>query len=115
MLRALPAFACAALLLTACPSPPPDPRPPAGGPTASASPTAPAWKPKAFAKATEGCHQLWTCDCTGVAPRSGCHVEGTRDDSTTGVCAADSGPVNGCTRCMALPPPAPCACNDVCP
>jgi hypothetical protein len=111
MLRASLLFAALAVSASACP--PPEPQPPSGGPDAGAA--GPAWKPKAFARATEGCTQGWTCDCSSVPAKAGCHNEATSDESTTGVCAADSGPVTGCTRCMALPPPTTCACKSVCP
>jgi len=111
MLRAL--FLSAALALGASACPPPEPHPPSGNPDGGAA--GPSWKPKTFGRAAEGCTQLWSCDCTGVTASAGCHVEPSRDDSTTGVCAADSGPVNGCTRCMALPPAGACACKNACP
>jgi hypothetical protein len=101
-----------ALALSACPSQPPAPPP---APSATAAAAAPTWKAKDFVKSQEGCTQLWSCDCAGQKPRTGCHLQGTRDDTTSGACAADSGPVNACTRCLALPPAKACACDDVCP
>ncbi|APR76360.1 Hypothetical protein A7982_01707 [Minicystis rosea] len=101
-----------ALLVAACPSPAPPPPAPGGVQPAAT----PVWKPKSFARAADqGCTQVWTCDCSAAPARAGCHAEPTPDDRTTGVCAADSGPANGCTRCMALPPAVTCACKDVCP
>lgn len=120
MSRALSAPILVALALASAGCPP-QAQPPAstGAPTSSAS-AAPApsvdWKPKSFVRATEGCTQAWACDCTVMAPRAGCHVEGAKPDATTtGVCAADSGPPTGCTRCMALPPPDACTCHYACP
>ncbi|MFT3773158.1 MAG: hypothetical protein QM820_47870 [Minicystis sp.] len=119
MLRALPALSLAALALAAVACPAPEPHTPSGagaaGTTPSAGPAA-SWKPKNFARAADqGCNQLWSCDCSALVARAGCRLEGTRDDSTTGVCAADSGPTTACTRCMALPPAPACACKEVCP
>jgi hypothetical protein len=106
----------AALVACGCPPSPEPPKPPradAGAPTLSQE--RPAWKPKSFVRATEGCTQTWTCDCSGAPLPGACKLVPTGDDSTTGVCAADSGPVNGCTRCMALPPTAACECRRTCP
>jgi hypothetical protein len=105
-------LALLALALGGCPSAPPSPPP---APTANAQPAAPAWVAKDFSKLHDGCTQKWVCDCTGLPVRAGCHLQGTAADATTGVCAADSGPVTACTRCMALPPGKPCACDNVCP
>lgn len=104
-----------ALILTACPAP--DPQTPAGpGPAPSATGGAgAAWTPKSFARAAEGCKQVWACDTSACAPRAGCRVQAVGEDGTQGVCAADSGPPTGCTRCMALPPPGECACKYTCP
>jgi len=115
MLRALPAslFAAVALLTAGCPPPGPQPPGTSGAPDASAPPSA-SWKPKSFEKVTEGCTQSWTCDC-GVPAKAGCHLDRTSDTTTSGACAADSGPPTGCTRCLALPPAPACACTNVCP
>lgn len=96
-----------ALALSGCPK---DPNAPATG-----NAPAGAWKPKAFAKVTEGCSQMWSCDCASFPPKTGCRIEASRDDTTQGLCAADSGPHDACTRCMALPPATACACKYTCP
>jgi hypothetical protein len=109
------ALAALALGLLACP---PEPQHPNGGPTPSATPSAApvaAWKMKSFARAAEGCNQAWTCDCSAFKAKAGCHVDASSDDSTRGVCVAESGPPTGCDRCMALPPPGVCACKEACP
>lgn len=102
-------FACLVLATTGCPK---DPSAPAG-----ATPGAPAavWKPKSFTRVTEGCSQSWTCDCSAFPARAGCKIEGSRDDTTQGLCGAESGPHAACTRCMALPPATACACKYTCP
>lgn len=112
MRRAVPLIF--ALLLAACPDPQ-TPAGPAPSGSASASPGGVGWAPRSFAKATEGCKQTWACDTSVCAPRAGCRAQAVADDTTTGVCAADSGPPTGCTRCMALPPPGECACKYACP
>jgi hypothetical protein len=73
------------------------------------------WRAASFVRAPEGCVQTWTCDCTPVHVRAGCHAEPSGDAATSGACAADSGPVNGCDRCMALEPADACACSVACP
>jgi hypothetical protein len=107
-------LALLALALVAC-HPQPSPPPPPATATATAQPAVPVWVAKDFSKLHDGCTQKWVCDCTGLPARAGCHLQGTAADGTTGVCAADSGPVTACTRCMALPPGKPCACDNVCP
>lgn len=115
MLRASSILLVAALALGASACPPPPSPPPNGTGAPDASAPAAAWKPKAFSRATDGCTQAWSCDCSGFIAKAGCHIESTGDTTTTGVCAADSGPPTGCTRCMALPPPAACVCAEACP
>jgi hypothetical protein len=117
MLRAAPLLLLAgvALATSACPPPDPNTPTPSGSASGSASAAGPGWKPTTFSKKAEGCSQGWTCDCGPMKAKSGCHLDITRDDATTGVCAADSGPPTGCTRCMALPPAPACACKEVCP
>ena len=107
-------FALLVVFVMGCPS---EPKTPGGtGPGGTPPVATPAWKAKSFIRAADqGCAQVWGCDCSAVAARPGCHTEATPDDRTSGVCAADSGPANGCTRCMALPPAVTCACKDVCP
>lgn len=75
----------------------------------------PGWAPARFERATEGCTQTWACDCSTVQPNAGCHVEPTGDTTTEGACAADRGHLNGCSRCLALPPEIECTCKTVCP
>ncbi len=72
------------------------------------------WRAVSFVRATEGCVQTWTCDCA-AARRPGCTVEASADTTTSGACAADSGPLNGCDRCLALEPAVACACRATCP
>lgn len=117
MLRASSLLLLTALAVGSLGCPPPSPSPPAPGTAAPAPTGAPvaAWKVKSFAPATEGCKQTWACECAGFTAKAGCHIEGTKDESTTGVCAADSGPHAACARCMALPPAVACACKEVCP
>ena len=87
----------------------------AAPPPDTAAPPPPARKPKRFSRGTEGCEQIWSCDCRGVAAKQGCHLDRSVDEATSGACAADSGPPSGCTRCLALPPAPACACKNVCP
>jgi hypothetical protein len=61
------------------------------------------------------CTQQWTCDCSNVKADPGCSLAPTPGSSTTGLCASDSGPVEACTRCMALAPEKPCTCEASCP
>lgn len=109
-------LAFAALAVCGCP-PSPEPRPPhVGGADAGAPIVAgPVWKAKSFVRAAEGCTQTWSCDCSAVARHGDCRAVPSADATTTGACAADTGPVNGCTRCLALPPPAACECRSECP
>jgi hypothetical protein len=116
MLRAqIIAVAAIALAVAGCPPEPKSPLPP--NPNAGAQPPAsgPRWQPKGFTRETEGCNQTWACDCSTVPVRAGCHAEPAPDAITQGACAADSGPLNGCNRCMALVPSRPCTCTAACP
>ena len=102
--------AAIALVIAAC-SPPPSDDPPRVALHASG----PAWRAKGFSRDTEGCTQTWACDCSGVAARAGCHTKHSGDATTQGACAADTGHLSGCTRCMALEPADPCTCTAACP
>jgi hypothetical protein len=117
MLRTITGLAAAlgaAFAVTACP-PAHDPSKPVVDAPDASTPGA-AWKEKSFSRGQDlACTQAWTCDCSALTAKAGCHLRATADGSTTGVCAADSGPLTACTRCMALAPPNPCTCTDVCP
>jgi hypothetical protein len=114
-LASLVLLAALALGLLACPPAKPPPGVAPGPPAAPTAAPVAAWKAKSFARSTEGCSQAWTCDCSALKPKAGCHLDAPSDDSTRGVCVAESGPPTGCDRCMALPPPGTCACKEVCP
>lgn len=119
MLRAPPILLLAALAVSARACPPPHPHAAVAGTaaaagSASAAPAA-VWQAKGFSRAAEGCDQIWRCECGAFKAKAGCHMDGTSDVATRGVCAADSGPLTGCDRCMALPPPGVCVCKEACP
>ena len=59
-------------------------------------------------------------DCMAVSIKNSVLVDlrirtDSGDATTQGACAADTGPLSACTRCMALEPVDPCTCATACP
>jgi hypothetical protein len=109
--------ASAALVMGGCPSPPPrlPPSPPYTPDASLTGARVGSWRAGGFVRETEGCTQTWTCDCNTFTVSAGCHLAPAPETITAGACAADRGPLNGCTRCLALEPARACACDTVCP
>lgn len=117
MNRALLA-AGAALVMGGCPPPPPPklpPSPPYTPDVAPADARVGLWRAGGFVRETEGCTQTWTCDCSAFSVSAGCHLTSEPVTTTAGACAAERGPLNGCTRCLALEPARACTCGTACP
>src|SRR5262245_7426297 len=115
MLRVPCVAAAIALAIAPCSPPPPAPPLPPDPPRQPLADPGPVWRPRRFERATEGCTQTWACDCRGVSVRAGCHAVPSGNATTQGSCATDTGPLSGCTRCMALEPVDPCTCTTACP
>jgi hypothetical protein len=110
--------ASVALVMGGCPPRPPPPELPPSPPytpVVRAEPRAGSWRAGSFVRETEGCTQAWTCDCNALIVSAGCHLVPELDTTTSGACAADTGPLNGCTRCLALEPAEACTCSTACP